>query len=61
MTSISSARARLLFAWDAELMDADAVGAVLAEPLLHAVIVSSARAARTALLVVLRIKVPSLR
>ena len=61
MTSISSACARLLFAWDAELMDADALGAVLAEPELRAVIVNSARAARTALLVVLRIKVPSLR
>ena len=42
-------------------MDAGAVGAVLAEPVLHEVIVSSARAARTALLVVLRINVPSLR
>jgi hypothetical protein len=58
MTGISSACARLLFAWDAELMDADAVGAMLAEPELHAVIVSSARAARTALLVVLCIKSP---
>lgn len=60
MTSISSACARLL-AWDAELTDAGAAGAVLAEPELHAVIVSSASAARTALLVVLRINVPSLR
>ena len=42
-------------------MDAGAVGAILAEPELHVVIVSSARAARTALLVVLRINVPSLR
>ena len=42
-------------------MDTDAVGAILAEPELNAVIVSSARAARTALLVVLRINVPSLR
>jgi hypothetical protein len=61
MTSSSSACARLLFAWDAELMDAGAVGAILPEPELHAVIVNSARAARTALLVVLRINVPSLR
>ena len=42
-------------------MDAGAVCAILAEPEPPAVIVSSARAARTALLEVLRINVPSLR